>query len=35
LMADGKVTAQDRIVLFNTGAGVKYLEAFGGGMITQ
>jgi len=28
LMADGKVTAQDRIVLFNTGAGVKYLEAF-------
>jgi threonine synthase len=28
LMADGKVTSQDRIVLFNTGTGVKYLEAF-------
>jgi threonine synthase len=29
LMAAGKVTAHDRVVLFNTGAGVKYLEAFG------
>ncbi len=28
LMADGKVTSNDRVVLFNTGAGVKYLEAF-------
>ncbi|MGH9844902.1 MAG: threonine synthase [Blastocatellia bacterium] len=29
LLAAGKVTADDRIVLFNTGTGVKYLEAFG------
>jgi threonine synthase len=29
LLADGRVSAQERIVLFNTGAGVKYLEAFG------
>jgi threonine synthase len=29
LMADGKVSTHDRAVLFNTGAGVKYLEAFG------
>ncbi len=29
LLAAGKVAADDRIVLFNTGTGVKYLEAFG------
>ncbi len=29
LIADGKVSADDRVVLFNTGAGLKYLEAFG------
>lgn len=28
LMDRGEVTASERIVLFNTGAGVKYLEAF-------
>jgi len=30
LMADGAVGAQERVVLFNTGAGVKYMESFGG-----
>ena len=30
LMASGEVQATDRVVLFNTGAGVKYLESFGG-----
>jgi threonine synthase len=29
LLADGRVKQHERIVLFNTGAGVKYLEAFG------
>ncbi|HYE72737.1 MAG TPA: pyridoxal-phosphate dependent enzyme, partial [Blastocatellia bacterium] len=29
LIDQGKVTSNDRIVIFNTGAGVKYLEAFG------
>jgi threonine synthase len=29
LLAAGTVTADERIVLFNTGTGVKYLEAFG------
>ena len=29
LLADGAVNADERIVLFNTGAGVKYLESFG------
>jgi threonine synthase len=29
LISDGRVSANDRVVLFNTGAGVKYLEAFG------
>ncbi len=29
LISDGKVATNDRVVLFNTGAGVKYLEAFG------
>jgi threonine synthase len=29
LLASGQVSATDRIVLFNTGTGVKYLEAFG------
>jgi threonine synthase len=28
LLATGEVSADERIVLFNTGAGVKYLEAF-------
>ena len=28
LLATGEVTKNERIVLFNTGAGVKYLEAF-------
>ncbi len=29
LMGDGKVTPDNCVVLFNTGAGLKYLEAFG------
>ena len=29
LQAAGQVTAEDRVVIYNTGAGVKYLEAFG------
>lgn len=29
LLASGQITVADRIVLFNTGTGVKYLEAFG------
>lgn len=29
LMAAGEVSMNDHVVLFNTGAGVKYLEAFG------
>ena len=29
LLASGQVSAGERIVLFNTGTGVKYLEAFG------
>ena len=29
LLASGQVASSDRIVLFNTGTGVKYLEAFG------
>jgi len=28
LMSDGSVKANDRVVLFNTGSGVKYLESF-------
>ncbi len=28
LMVQGSVTSSDRVVLFNTGAGVKYLESF-------
>jgi threonine synthase len=28
LLAAGEVATNERIVLFNTGAGVKYLEAF-------
>src|SRR5216684_4237774 len=28
LLADGSVTTDDRVVLFNTGSGVKYLECF-------
>jgi threonine synthase len=30
LIERGEVQRDDRVVLFNTGAGVKYLEAFGG-----
>ena len=30
LMADGSVKPDDRVVLFNTGSGVKYLESFSG-----
>ncbi|MFN7930935.1 MAG: pyridoxal-phosphate dependent enzyme [Blastocatellia bacterium] len=30
MIAAGTVSAQDRIVLFNTGTGVKYLEAYSG-----
>jgi threonine synthase len=30
LMATGEVKQDDRVVLFNTGAGVKYLECYGG-----
>ena len=28
LMADGAVKADERVVLFNTGSGVKYVESF-------
>ncbi|MDT5295080.1 MAG: threonine synthase [Acidobacteriota bacterium] len=31
LIADGDVSRDERVVLFNTGAGVKYLECFGTG----
>ncbi len=31
LLERGEVKEDDRVVLFNTGAGVKYLESFGGG----
>ena len=30
LMSDGAVESNDRVVLFNTGSGVKYLESFSG-----
>jgi threonine synthase len=30
LVETGEVTHEERIVLFNTGGGIKYLEAFGG-----
>jgi threonine synthase len=30
LLASGEVKEDERVVLFNTGAGVKYLESFGG-----
>ena len=30
LIERGDVSADERVVLFNTGAGVKYLESFGG-----
>src|SRR3712207_2826986 len=30
LLERGEVRADESVVLFNTGAGVKYLEAFGG-----
>jgi threonine synthase len=31
LVERGEVSGDERVVLFNTGAGVKYLESFGGG----
>jgi threonine synthase len=31
LIDEGKVSSSDRVVLFNTGSGVKYLEAFSEG----
>ena len=31
LLERGEVGRDERVVLFNTGAGVKYLESFGGG----
>jgi threonine synthase len=31
LLERGEVKRDERVVLFNTGAGVKYLESFGGG----
>jgi threonine synthase len=31
LIERGEVKSDERVVLFNTGAGVKYLESFGGG----
>ena len=31
LIERGDVNADERVVLFNTGAGVKYLESFGDG----
>src|SRR5256714_14839421 len=34
LLAAGQVKQDERIVLFNTGAGVKYLESYGGGAVT-
>jgi threonine synthase len=30
LMATGEIRPSERVVLFNTGAGVKYLESYGG-----
>ena len=30
LIASGEVKRSERVVLFNTGAGVKYLESYGG-----
>jgi threonine synthase len=30
LMADGAITKGETVVMFNTGSGIKYLEAFGG-----
>ncbi len=30
MLAAGEVGTDERVVLFNTGAGVKYLESFGG-----
>ncbi len=29
LISEGKVTSKDRVVIYNTGAGMKYLEAYG------
>jgi threonine synthase len=31
LVERGEVRPEESVVLFNTGAGVKYLESFGGG----
>lgn len=33
LIERGEVERDERVVLFNTGAGVKYLESFGGGSV--
>ncbi|MDQ3414504.1 MAG: threonine synthase [Verrucomicrobiota bacterium] len=30
LVAAGKVTSDERVVIFNTGSGIKYLECYGG-----
>ncbi len=30
LIAEGKIRRDERVVLFNTGSGVKYMESFGG-----
>ena len=35
LMTTGMVTANDRVVLFNTGSGVKYLECFAGDRVAN
>jgi threonine synthase len=31
LLANGFLTAQERIVIYNTGSGLKYLEAYSPG----
>lgn len=33
LLATGKITANERIVIFNTGSGVKYVEGWSGGVM--
>jgi threonine synthase len=30
LVADGQITPDEWVVIFNTGSGIKYLECFGG-----
>ncbi len=29
LVADGKIKGDERVVIFNTGSGIKYLECYG------